>query len=218
MTSKSTNEDTSRFSLADKKINIVCPGKFQRELMARILEEETGAKCDCFEDINGLEIPKNEENGDDTLILIDSSGIDVKEIVSREIPVIIALFNVERDRKIEEEITGRRISGIFYSSDPLNQFLKGMSAIFKGELWFSREVMAGLVRNNSNSFSNNVKDLLTHREIEILSLIAVGEKNEDIAEKLYVSTNTVKTNIYNIFKKINVSNRLQAALWAAKNL
>jgi DNA-binding NarL/FixJ family response regulator len=119
---------------------------------------------------------------------------------------------------IEKEVTGSTISGIFYSSDPLNQFLKGVSAIFNGELWFSREVMTNLVRNSRNSNSSNIKDTLTHREIEILSLIAVGEKNEDIAEKLFVSTNTVKTHIYNIFKKINVSNRLQAALWAAKNL
>ena len=67
-------------------------------------------------------------------------------------------------------------------------------------------------------FSPTVKEILTHREIEILSLLAVGAKNEEIADKLYISTNTVKTHIYNIFKKINVTNRLQAALWAAKNL
>jgi DNA-binding CsgD family transcriptional regulator len=49
-------------------------------------------------------------------------------------------------------------------------------------------------------------------------MIITGLKNEEIANRLYISAHTVKTHIYNIFKKINVPNRLQAALWAAKNL
>ena len=60
--------------------------------------------------------------------------------------------------------------------------------------------------------------MLTSREMEILAMISMGAKNEEIAEKLCISPNTVKTHIYNIFKKIGVPNRLQAALWAAKNL
>jgi LuxR family transcriptional regulator of csgAB operon len=59
---------------------------------------------------------------------------------------------------------------------------------------------------------------LTPREIEIVSMIAAGAANAHIADKLCISSHTVKTHIYNIFKKINVPNRLQAALWAAKNL
>jgi LuxR family transcriptional regulator of csgAB operon len=59
---------------------------------------------------------------------------------------------------------------------------------------------------------------LTAREVQILAMVAVGSKNEDIADKLCISPHTVKTHIYNIFKKINVPNRLQAALWAANNL
>ena len=46
----------------------------------------------------------------------------------------------------------------------------------------------------------------------------VGSSNQEIAEKLFISTNTVKTHIYKIYKKIGVPSRIQAALWGAKNL
>jgi DNA-binding CsgD family transcriptional regulator len=49
-------------------------------------------------------------------------------------------------------------------------------------------------------------------------MIAVGATNDEIADKLFISPHTVKTHLYRIFKKINVPNRVQAALWAAKNL
>jgi len=60
--------------------------------------------------------------------------------------------------------------------------------------------------------------LLTPREIKILIMVGAGAENEEIAHKLGISPNTVRTHIYNIYKKINVSNRLQAVLWAAKNI
>jgi len=60
--------------------------------------------------------------------------------------------------------------------------------------------------------------LLTQREIEILALVAVGARNEEVADELCISPHTVKSHLHNIFKKIDVPNRLQAALWAAKNL
>lgn len=59
---------------------------------------------------------------------------------------------------------------------------------------------------------------LTQREREILDLIAAGFSNKKIAAELFISPHTVKTHLHNIFKKINVKRRLQAALWAAQNL
>ena len=62
------------------------------------------------------------------------------------------------------------------------------------------------------------QSVLTRRESEILAHLAVGATNQEISDKLCISPHTVKTHLYNIYKKINVPNRLQAALWAAKNL
>jgi len=95
-----------------------------------------------------------------------------------------------------------------------------VSALFNDELWVSREIMTKTILENRDRDIITITDqnTLTPREIEILSFIALGAKNEHIAEELFISPNTVKTHIYNIFKKINVPNRLQAALWAAKNL
>jgi LuxR family transcriptional regulator of csgAB operon len=66
--------------------------------------------------------------------------------------------------------------------------------------------------------SKRANEILTSRQTEILAQVAVGASNDEIADRLSVSPHTVKTHLYNIFKKIKVTNRLQAALWAAKHL
>jgi DNA-binding NarL/FixJ family response regulator len=58
---------------------------------------------------------------------------------------------------------------------------------------------------------------LTDQERQILSHLADGEDNGTIVEGLFISKNTLKTHMHNIFTKIGVSNRTQAALWAIRN-
>lgn len=75
-----------------------------------------------------------------------------------------------------------------------------------------------ILDKEQDNFLKGHSKVLNHREIEILAMVAVGASNKEIANKLCISPHTVKTHIYNIFKKIKVPNRLQAALWAATNL
>lgn len=55
---------------------------------------------------------------------------------------------------------------------------------------------------------------LTLRELEVMKAMQQGASNQDISQMLYISENTVRTHIYNIFKKIAVKNRTQAVKWA----
>ena len=60
-------------------------------------------------------------------------------------------------------------------------------------------------------------DSLTRREYDVLKLLSVGMYNRDIGTKLEISERTVKNHISNIFKKINVNDRTQAAVFAIRN-
>jgi ATP/maltotriose-dependent transcriptional regulator MalT len=57
---------------------------------------------------------------------------------------------------------------------------------------------------------------LTEREQEILRLVATGTSNKDIAQQLFISSNTVKVHLRNIFAKINVTTRTEAAMYAVQ--
>lgn len=65
--------------------------------------------------------------------------------------------------------------------------------------------------------SNTRSSELTARETEILRLVAQGLTNKQIADRLNTSTGTMNNHIHHIFKKLEVSNRTQAATWAIRN-
>jgi DNA-binding NarL/FixJ family response regulator len=228
MTRNNFSEEKDVTQLSDKTIHIVGPRLLQNELMVSFLRRETGAKCTTSEDVRHIMVKHGKDTSQPKLILLDCLEKDLDSYLfelesSGENALyhhFIALFNVRFGLGIEEKALRKGIRGFFYVQDPLERFPKGLYAIFKGEMWASRAIMAKTILEcrNTEIIPRIDPTMLTSREIEILTMVAVGAKNEEIAENLFISPNTVKTHIYNIFKKINVPNRLQAALWAVKNL
>ena len=104
----------------------------------------------------------------------------------------------------------------------MEHILAGLNAVLMGQVWVSSDVLTRsmLKEGQKNSAHRKGSDhvLLTPREIEILRAIGIGASNSEIARKLFISPHTVKTHVYNAFKKINITNRFQAAVWAADNL
>jgi DNA-binding NarL/FixJ family response regulator len=206
---------------------VVGPMRLQNDLMASSIEKVTGAHCITLSNLDDLP-PLGKDRDTDALVLWDCHGMDgtqcLLELESHSAGLVdhlrVGLFNLGSSPGLEQQAVNEGIQGFFYEHDPLELIAKGVSAMFDGELWVPRRVMADyIVRNNHRKSSPEKQPLpLTAREEEILKLIARGITNDGISAMLFISRNTVKTHLYNIFKKINVPNRLQAALWAAKNL
>jgi LuxR family transcriptional regulator, positive regulator of biofilm formation len=215
-------------SLDSRAVYITGRHRFQDELLAFYLKNEIGVQCSVSETPFNIDTRNIKRSDQSALILIECPDKDPERFLSEfkerdknlTSDHLVALFNVNHGLGIEEKAVALGIKGIFYKEDPVESFKKGIEAIFGGELWVSREILSKYVMKIRSKHNADEQDraLLTSREIEILTMISTGTKNEEIAERLFISPNTVKTHIYNIFKKINVPNRLQAALWAAKNL
>jgi DNA-binding NarL/FixJ family response regulator len=206
---------------------LVSQMRLQNDLMASSIRKTTGARCVSLSDLDDLPLLGK---GSDTkaVVLWDCHGKDcahcLTAIASHRARLAghlpLGLFNVQPSHGLEQQALNEGIQGFFYENDPFELIAKGVSAMFEGDLWMPRRVMADYIIRNSHRRSSPERQqtLLTSREQEILRLIARGVTNDEIADTLFISRHTVKTHLYNIFKKIDVPNRLQAALWAAKNL
>ena len=127
----------------------------------------------------------------------------------------LILYNVDPAHGIEMDALKRGIRGVLYTHQPIDFFPRAARAVLIGELWYPRHILAQFI-DRKDTLPNPVDDTcvtLTRREKEIVFKLAEGYSNLEIARHFRISPHTVKTHTYNIYKKINVSNRLQATLW-----
>jgi DNA-binding NarL/FixJ family response regulator len=205
-------------------ILIVGPNTLQNELIASFLEKETSVKCFAID--NYAELESLHASGEDQhLLLYDCMGKAIDGCMEQCAPLLeknpgmhrLCLFNLKKGAGLEPGLVTQGVRGFFYSEEPFQQLAKGVRAVLNGEFWVSRKIMTDLIIKN-NLPARVHEDILSRRETDILAMIVEGATNEEIADKLCISKHTVKTHLYNIFKKLDVRSRFQAALWAAKHL
>lgn len=178
---------------------------------------EYGYKLETITKTSDLIDKINNENTKFDLILLDLMVPDVngwevlkfirQNPLSKFIPIIITSF---RNDEIDI-ISGLKIGADDFIVKPINipVLLAKIEALIRRSSW--SKVKAG------KPFESKKTNILTSREIEIIKLISQGRSNKKIADTLFLSELTVKTHLKNIFKKLNVSNRTEAALFAINN-
>ena len=165
---------------------------------------------------DGLEALKILMNKSFDLILLDvmmpnMDGWDTLKAIrnnkkTQYIPVIM-ITAVSEEQKI---VSGLKIGADDYVVKPfvLPNLLARIEAVLRRSNWNKKEI-----KNVDISFgSKEQAEPLTQREKEVLTMVAKGASNHDIAEKLFLKEVTVKTHMNSIFKKLKVSNRTQAVL------
>lgn len=128
----------------------------------------------------------------------------------------VVLFNVDKNWDFPPKACAHKFQGVFFQDDSKSEFIKGMRGILNGHRWSPPRQKPQPPAPDPRCTQSPEQQLasLSPRERELLQLLSVGLSNTEIAADLSISLNTVKTHIYNIYKKIGVSNRLQAAIWS----
>jgi len=237
MSSQSNNQTelVPEDSRKNEECNVYIIGteKLSNELLLYFLTQATSPSFNCKLLDASSKLETEITNGIKKLVLFNCHGVHEQNIIAacqRQLPetstdFYFACVNVPHDSQIAKNAISDGVHGIFYENDSLDTLKRGIKAILKGELWFSRDTLSATLANlveekktfksSHHEVSNRIR--LTKREKEILKYIALGKTNEEIAHKLNISILTVKTHVRNIYSKINVPNRIQAIFWVTKN-
>ncbi|MDD5723594.1 MAG: response regulator transcription factor [Syntrophales bacterium] len=161
----------------------------------------------------------------------------LKEVVASDMGTLMKLkanlpetrVVVMGERYVEEEIfrmVEQGIKGFFVKGDISSDFIiRCIRVVAAGQIWMDVNLVSRVFEEFSRYYSEaegklrspSLEEtdrlaLLTKRELELLDLVSLSLKNDEIAERLFISTKTVKTHIRNIFEKLGSRNRVDATL------
>jgi len=148
----------------------------------------------------------------------DKDGLAVLEEVNFDsLPTrVIVLTAAEDDRDV---IRAMRLGarGVVLKQSATDLLVKSIYRVHAGEIWLDNRITAEVMKAFAKSSDNGPrreKPLLSNREKQIVQLVAQGYRNKEMGEKLFISEQTVKNHLHNIFDKLGVSDRLELALYA----
>lgn len=151
------------------------------------------------------------------LLMPVMDGVAATAAIRRILPdtEVIALTSVLEDSAVLGAVRAGAI-GYLLKDTQADALCRAIKAAAAGQVQLAPQAAARLMHELQTGPSAAPLDPLTEREIEVLCLLAQGQANKQIAAALFISEKTVKTHVSSILRKLDVSSRTQAALYALR--
>ena len=194
-----------------------------REGLKQLLELEGDFKV-VAEAADGVEcISKLEEVTPDVLLLDinmpNMNGLEVlQKMKEKRIKVKVLVLTIHSEVEYLLKAVDIGVNGYLLKDSESAELKKAINAVVNGENYIQPSLIPVLNAKMIDRDKDTVKiESLTKRELEVLKNLSYGMYNKEIAEKLDISERTVKNHVSNIFKKLEVTDRTQAAVFSIKN-
>jgi len=178
---------------------------------------------------DGREVLEKVQELDPDVLLLDLrmpnldglSALQALQQSNKHTRVIVLTASEDKNEFVQAMKLG--CSGIVLKQTAPDLIVKSIRKVHAGEIWLDSHTTAAVMRQfqtgtEANSMAPGGKGRerspLSAREREIVALVAQGYKNKEMAEKMFISEQTVKNHLHNIFDKLGVSDRLELALYA----
>jgi DNA-binding NarL/FixJ family response regulator len=214
--SNSTGSEKIRIAIADDHTIF-------RDGLRRLLTLEGDFEI-VAEAQDGTEVMDILRDKEPDILLLDLKmpGLDglslLQRIQTQKIKTKIIVLTASDDEGEYVQAMRYGTSGIVLKQTATELLLKSIRKVYEGEIWLDSKTTAAVMRQFASPSDpgprERDKPRLSNREREIVALVAQGFKNKEIAERMFISEQTVKNHLHNIFDKLGVSDRLELALYA----
>jgi DNA-binding NarL/FixJ family response regulator len=150
------------------------------------------------------------------------TGVETTHQVSSIAPrtrVVVLTISADDDDVMAALLAGA--CGYLLKDSSIDQLVAGIHAAASGESLISPQIAAKVLQRlraqTPDTAARTIRTELSARELEVLRLIAIGKDNAEIARDLFISPKTVKNHISNILMKLQIENRIQAAVYAVRS-
>jgi DNA-binding NarL/FixJ family response regulator len=185
-----------------------------------------------LKDLEQIELVSTASNGEEVLKQMDMHCVDVllmdirmpikdgyetaKIVIEKYPETKVLMLSMHSEKIYIEKMYALGVAGYLLKTAGKTEIIEAIEKVHRGEKYFSNDITLAIL-DNGKVASNVLSGHLTKREKEILLLIFTGLTNNEIAEKLFLSADTIKTHRKNMMRKLDIKNTAGLVKYAVEN-